>query len=279
MNMFSTSSPEVVTNNQIKRIEKYFYRASRTLFGTAIIGQLIFVYYIVAFYGGIAVSGEYERVNEQLPHGIIEGDLIGNIMLGIHLALAAVITFGGPIQFIPFIRKRFPKFHRWNGRIYYLTAFIITFAGLYMNITRGSHGETLGLLGNILNAVLIVGFSVMAWRTAMQRDFVAHKKWALRAFLMVSGVWFFRVGYGIWLLLSGFSGVGMSKNLSGPVDIFLMFGHSLIPLLIIEGYFYAKQHTNWKVKRVAIIALASLSVLLAAGIVMVAMIFWMPKLV
>lgn len=260
------------------KIDQQFRIATRLLFAIAVAGQLFFVYYIIAFYGGAALAADYESINEKLGHGVIKGDTMGNTALAIHIFLAAIITLGGPIQFLNPIRNRFPAFHRWNGRIYYVIAFIISFAGLYMNYSRGAHGGTSGMLGNALNAVLIMSFSVMAWRTAMQRDFRSHKKWAIRAFLMVSGVWFFRVGYGLWILLTGFTAPGTSADLTGPFDRFLSFGHSLVPLLILEGYFYAKAHPNPKVKRFATGALGVLCLLLSGGIVMIAMIFWLPNL-
>ena len=256
------------------KVDKAFRLATRMLFAVAFIGQMTFVFYIVSFYGGIVVSGAYEKVNETLGHGIIAGDGIGNFMLAIHIALAAVIILGGPMQFLPFIRNRFPVFHRWNGRIYFTTALVVSLAGLYMNATRGAHGGLPLALGNGLNAALIFGFSLMAWRTARQRNFAAHKKWALRAFLMVSGVWFFRIGYGLWLLLTGFKGYGMGEYLNGPFDIFLGFGHSLVPLMLVELYFFAKSHTNTRVKIGGTIGLGILTVLLAAGIVVAGMVFW-----
>jgi hypothetical protein len=252
------------------------YKVTRLLFAIGVIGQLLFVYYIVAFYGGVVVNGTYENVNEQLPHGIIPGDKLGNFALAVHLSLAAVITFGGPIQFIAAIRTRLPAFHRWNGRIYYITAFLVSGAGLYMNAARGAHGGIIMALGNASNALLIMSFSVMAWRMAIQRDFRSHKKWALRAFLMVSGVWFFRIGYGLWILLTGFTGVGANADLSGPFDRFLAFGHWLVPLLLLEFYFYARDHSDARVKKRATVVFAGLCLLLAAGIVMVSMIFWAP---
>jgi hypothetical protein len=263
---------------QLAKANKRLKKLSQVLFAIAVIGQWMFVYYIVAFYGGIAVSGEYEKVNDALGHGIIKGDTMGNLMLGIHLALAVVVTFGGPLQFSAAIRKHFPLFHRWNGRIFYLTAFVVTFAGLYMIYTRGAHGGITGLLGNTLNAALIITFSTLAWRTAMQRDFVAHKKWAIRAFLMVSGVWFFRLGYGIWILITGFTAPGTNGNLTGPFDIFLSFGHSLVPLLILEAYFYAKRHSSLRVKQFGAGALIGLSLLMVGGITMIALVFWAPHL-
>lgn len=266
------------TNYRVQTTNRSLHRVTRLLFAIAVIGQGLFVYYIVAFYGGTVVSGQYERINEQLPHGIIEGDTFGNLMLAIHLFLAAYITFGGPLQFIPAIRNGFPKFHRWNGRVYFTTAFIIASAGMAMNLSRGAHGGLPGMLGNSLNAVLIMLFSALAWRTAMQQQFKIHKKMALRAFLMVSGVWFFRIGYGLWLLLTGFTMPGANADLSGPFDIFLMFAHSLLPLLLLEFYFYAKAHPAPRVKKIATGVFALLCLLLAGGIAMAAMIFWLPAL-
>ncbi len=46
-------------------------------FLTAVIGQWIFVLYIVAFYGGSAVQGDFEAWSKVLPVGIIAGDTMG----------------------------------------------------------------------------------------------------------------------------------------------------------------------------------------------------------
>ena len=269
---------EIQMEDKARKAEKAFRTATRILFGIGIVGQWIFVYYIIVYFGGIAVSGNYEKINEHLGHGIIEGDGIGNFMLAVHLFLAAIITFGGPLQFFSSIRQKFPTFHQWNGRLYFVTAFLISIAGLYMIYTRGAHGGITMLLGNTLNAALIMFFSVMAWQKAMKRNFSEHKKWAIRAFLMVSGVWFFRIGYGLWILLTGFTAPGTSENLNGPFDIFLSFGHSLVPLLILELYFFAKAHANLRIKKTATVALGVLAVLLAAGVVMVTVVFWAPML-
>lgn len=275
--MISSNQIENQYLAKLEKANKALFRTTRLLFTISVIGQCMFVYYIIAFYGGVVVTGNYEKINEALGHGIIEGDGMGNFMLAVHLFLAVIITLGGPIQFFSAIRNRFPSFHRWNGRIYYVTAFLITFAGLYMIYTRGAHGGITGLLGNTLNAILILTFSVLAWRSAMNKQFIDHKKWAIRAFLMVSGVWFFRIGYGLWILLTGFTAPGVNANLTGPFDIFLSFGHSIIPLLIIELYFFAKTHSSHQITNRAAAFFGLLSLLMLAGIAMVVMIFWLPS--
>jgi len=107
-------------------------------FVTLVIGQWIFAYYIFAFYGVAAAQGDLETWNKRLFHGIIQGDLAGNITVGVHLLMAFIISFSGPLQLMPQIRNRFPAFHRFNVRLYMATAFIISAAGLYLIFTRGS---------------------------------------------------------------------------------------------------------------------------------------------
>ena len=101
-------------------------------FVVAVIGQWIFAFYIAAFYGGWAVRGDLLGWNKILPHGYVAGNTIGNTALAAHLYSAATITLSGALQLIPQIRARFPIFHRWNGRIYVLIAFIMGLTGLYL---------------------------------------------------------------------------------------------------------------------------------------------------
>src|SRR5262247_2929181 len=97
--------------------------AARFWFVVAVSGQWIFVVYIVSFYGRSVVEGDLARRNRIIFHGYIPGDHMGNFALGVHILLAAVITVSGPLQLIPQLWARVPSFHRWNGRIYMLTAF------------------------------------------------------------------------------------------------------------------------------------------------------------
>ena len=136
-----------IRKTDLQKAKRSLARSKQLLFSIGVVGQFLFVIYIVAFYGGVALSGDYTKVNEHLGHGIMEGDVMGNLMLVVHIGLAAVVVLGGPLQFFKKIRTRFPTFHRWNGRIYYVTALVVSFAGLYMNITRGSHGGIPGFMG------------------------------------------------------------------------------------------------------------------------------------
>ena len=45
-----------------------------------------------------------------------------------------------------------------------------------------------------INGALILLFVALAWRSARRRDFSAHRSIALRAYPLVNGVWFLRIG-------------------------------------------------------------------------------------
>ena len=94
------------------------------------------------------------------------GDTWGNVSLASHLALSAFITFAGPLQVIPRLRARLRGLHRWLGRLYIPTALILSLTGLYLIWFKGTVGGTVQHLGISFNALLIVAFSVLAWRIA-----------------------------------------------------------------------------------------------------------------
>lgn len=251
----------------------------RTWFVVAAIGQLIFAFYIAALYGGAVVRGDLTGWSKVMPRGYTPGDTVGNIAIGLHLLFAFTLTAGGFLQVIPQLRTKFPTFHRWNGRFFIVGSIIAALGGLYLLWVRGTVGDTGQHLGTSLNALLIFAFAILAWRHAMQRDFVSHRRWALRLFLVVNGVWFFRLGLLAWLLIFkkpvGFD----AKSFTGPFLTTLTFAQTIVPLLLLETYFYAQQKSISTTVRYAIAALLVVATLLTAlGIVGASMGLWLPRI-
>jgi hypothetical protein len=157
--------------------------AARFWFLTALAGQWIFVYYIAVFYGSLIFGQDLEGLREtHLPNGFVSGDTVGNLDVAAHVLLAVIIMGGGPLQFIPQIRARFPVFHRWNGRLYLLTVFTVSLAGLYLIWTRGSIGGRVGDIVISVNAALIIVFAILALRSAIARDIKTHRRWRCACF-------------------------------------------------------------------------------------------------
>ncbi len=252
--------------------------AAQLWFLVAVIGQWMFAYYVGSFYGGSAVQGDLEVWNNILPHGYVVGETMGNVAVAVHLFLAVIILVGGPLQLVPHIRARVPAFHRLNGRIYMLTAFVISISGLFMVWTRGSAGGPMGDISISINAVLIMIFAVVALRYAVARDIKTHRRWALRLFLVVSGVWFFRIGLMLWLTIhNGPVGFDMD-TFRGPFLTFLGFAQYLLPLAILEIYLRTQDRAGATGRFVMAATLVVLTITMGVGIFAATVGMWLPYL-
>ncbi|MFZ6658891.1 DUF2306 domain-containing protein [Undibacterium sp. TJN19] len=252
--------------------------AARLWFSVAIIGQLLFVYYILGFYVLSAMKANLAAWSDVLPHGYIKGDSAGNLAIITHIFLAASITLAGILQLMPQIRSRAPKFHRWNGRIYLSSLVIAATTGLYMVWFRHGVGDFTQHLGVSLNAVLILFCAGMTLRHALARQFVLHRRWALRLFLVANGVWFFRIGLMLWIGINHGPARFNPKTFEGPFLSFMSFANSLIPLVVCELYLRAQDSKNKAIHFSMAGALLVLSVASGMGIFIAFMGMWLPHL-
>jgi len=134
--------------------------ATRFWFVVTVVGQLAFGFAVASFYGLTALRGDFHGWSKFITHGHVAGDTTGNFAVAMHVASAALLMLIGALQLAPAVRGRFPVFHRWNGRVYMLTAVSASVAGVYMTWFRGSLGDLTQHLGATLGAVLISP----AWR-------------------------------------------------------------------------------------------------------------------
>jgi hypothetical protein len=242
-------------------------------FVVAVAGQIMFAAHVLLFYGGKGLDGNVEAINKRLINGFIEGDPLGNFVLVLHLVFAFIITIGGPLQLIPQIRNRAPTFHHWNGRIYLLAALVMALGGLHMVWTRGVLGGPANHIGISVNALLILTFAFYAVKNAVARDIDTHRRWALRLFLAVSGVWFIRIGYASWIIVNQ-GPVGMTDNLDGPFDTFVALASFSLPLAVLELYLRAQDSTRASAKLAMALGLVALTAVTALGVFGTVTIMW-----
>ena len=212
--------------------------AVRFWFIVSVIGQWAFLYYIVAFYGLSTFQGNFETwsKNKLLFKGYVPGDTAGNLTFAAHALFAAVIAFGGALQLIPRIRARAMAFLRWNGRLFLATSLGVSLSGFYMVWVRHATQGPIGAISVSLNGVLIVIFAILAWRTAIARDIDAHRRWALRTYLVANGQWFIRIGFVAWMILN--------HGHDGGFYRFWTFGSYLLPLAVLELYLRTKESAS-----------------------------------
>ena len=244
----------------------------------AFVGQILFGAYIVIFYGGSTLAGQFEKWNEVLPHGYSEGDWKGNLVVGIHILLASVIVIGGPLQLIS--RYRYPRFHRWLGRVYVLLAIVVSTAGLAMVWTRGAVGDTTQHISISIQAVYIIGFALLTIYYARTRQFEKHRNWALRLYMVVNGVWFFRVGLMSWLLINGGPAGFDPKTFTGPFLTALAIFIYAIPaqLIILEMYMHAGRSKSRIFAIVTSIIILISTVITGIGVFGATIGMWLPRL-
>jgi len=254
--------------------------AGTSWFVVAVLGQWAFVVYIVAYYGGALVAGDYDKWGKFLTHGLISGDRLGNVALAAHLATAAIITALGPLQLVPRLRARLPRLHRWSGRIYLVTVVLVSSSALYLVWVRNERvpGDLLQHLGISLDASLILLCGALALRAALARRFALHRRWAVRLFLAVSGVWFFRVALMFWILVNH-GPVGFDpKTFQGPFLDGLSFAESLLPLAVYELYWRARERGGVAARASAATVVTAATAAMGIGIFAAFMELWLPNI-
>lgn len=252
--------------------------SGRLWFAVAVAGQLLFAWYVAAFYGGALAQGELVRWNQVMPRGYVAGDTAGNAAIGVHVLVTVLITIGGALQLLTPLRRLAPSFHRWNGRVYVLLALASSLIGLYMVWFRGAVGGLVQHLGISGNAVLIVLCAVLLVRHARAGRIAQHRRWALRLFLAVGGVWFFRIGLMAWIVANG-GPVGFDPvSFQGPVLSLLSFAQYLLPLAVLELYLRARASQRPAARIAMACLMLVLSVATVAGVAAAAMVLWLPHL-
>jgi hypothetical protein len=259
------------------RAARVLNAAALACFGVLAAGQLLLAFYVVAFYGRAALQGRFEDWNKVLPNGYVPGATFMNLVLGLHLALAVVVIVGGALQLLPTVRRLWPRFHRWNGRVYLAAVSVVSLGGLVMVWTHAGKGDPAQHVAITLNALLILAFGGYALRHALARRFDAHRRWALRLYLAAAGVWFFRVGLMFWILVNrgpvGFDPVAFR----GPTLIVLAFAQYLVPLALLELYFRIKALPAAVPRYTMAAALALLTLALVVGIAGASLMLWLPR--
>jgi hypothetical protein len=234
--------------------------------GVLVLGEIMFAGSTALFYGMTALRGDLHSWNKHLTHGYTPGDPAGNIMLIVHLVAAVLITLSGAAQFIPAIRRRAPKLHRWNGRVFIVTAFALSLAGLYVLFARGGPTTLAQQIGTVLLGVLMMGSAAMAWRTALRRDFASHRRWALRLFLLSSSAIFIRSTIALLSIILAGAGALDVSVIQGPITTVVIFAQYCVPLAILQLYFWSQTRRHASARVLMAAALVVLTLVMGAGI-------------
>jgi hypothetical protein len=239
------------------------------------ISQLAFAFYLAGFYVLSTVLGKPETwaKNAMVPNSYQAGDSVGNTLFGAHVCAALLIMLCGLLQITPSIRRVLPKLHRISGRVYLSLGVLSALGGMALNAW---HGAT--KLAISINAVLIV---ICAWQTyqhARKRNIAVHQRWALRAFVVISAVFFLRLGVFASFAIIGLFTDSPSDAMQENTFEFWTYASYVLPLLLLEWYWWAKRASSSWVQNLSACSFALIGAFAMLGLGVLWMMSWWPMI-
>jgi len=148
-----------------------------------------------------------------------------------HLLGGLVAIVIGPMQFWPRIRNNHPKVHRISGRIYLGAVLVGATGGMGLALTSGINASYAGGLFALAIAWLLT--SAMALASIRRRNFVQHKQWMIRSYVVTFAFVTFRVVSDSLVYL----------GVSEPLQYYAMlaWGCWAMPLLFAEAVIQGRQ--------------------------------------
>jgi uncharacterized membrane protein len=157
-------------------------------------------------------------------------------MLTTHIAFGMIAILIGPFQFFPSLRKKFPRIHRLTGRTYLISISIAAIAAIILAINHNiiEQGRIVfgtGLLG--LAAAWVVTSSMAFW-AIKNRNFVQHREWMVKSYVVTCGFTTFRI---FAVTLNSYIQLDYSKEMSG----IMAWACWSVPLLVTEVFLQARK--------------------------------------
>lgn len=260
-------SPEKVLNNIVK-----------CWVVVALIGQWVFAAYILSIYAFPTLFGNAELTHSLSPgQGIKAESSVDFFIFFAHILPAALMAMSGMFQLFPTIRKKYPKLHRYNGRMFMVLGLSGAFTGLYLTWGAGIRFSDIGSLGVTLNGILIPIAIYLAWKAAINKKFIVHQRFAIHSFILINGVWSFRLYLLGWFIVNQGAN-GNTRNIDGPADIILSFASYLLPMIIAEIIFWAQRNRSNNIKWIAS-GFAVIGVLITViGVGAAITMMWFPRI-
>jgi hypothetical protein len=272
------SSNQTLLDTFTPSLRVWFSGAIKWWIAAVLIGQWIFGLYILVRFTMPWLLGDLnESQFSNMIRGYKNGEIFNNAILLLHIIPVMLISLSATFQLVPFIRNRFPAFHRWNGRLFLTIGFFGAISGLYMTWGIGSRFTALGAIGVTLNGLLIPAFVFYAWRTAIQKKFRLHRRLAVHAFILINGVWSVRLYLMAWFMVNP-GGLGNTRTIDGPADIAISFASYLLPMAVAELAFWAEKRNSPKSILIGSIFITLMAIITTVGVFAASTMMWLPRI-
>ena len=147
-----------------------------------------------------------------------------------HILCGATALFTGAFQFSTRLRKYNPHLHRTLGKVYVIAVLIGAALATYIDLTFDYHTNWMVNAGYLSHPFAWGLTALIAFRTAVTRNFNVHRQWMIRSYLITF----------TFVLVRFPNPIRYWRELSDP-DFSI-----LLPLLMFLCYIGADLFLNWK---------------------------------
>jgi uncharacterized membrane protein len=173
--------------------------------------------------------------------------------LYVHIIGSGLALLVGPFQFLPGFRTRYPRVHRWLGRIY--LGIGIGLGGIAaLLIAPGIQGGLVGAVGITLLSIIWLWTGFMAYRAIRAGRVQEHREWMIRNFALTFGAVTLRLWLGV--LIAALSG-SLETSFGGDFDLMFTEAYRVVmwlawvPNLILGEVFINRQRSPRSVREYA----------------------------
>ncbi len=195
--------------------------------GFMVVSAVIIALYSLRFYG--VPFGHWALMDPRMR------DLITAIPFRAltHMLIAPLALLTGALQFLPRLRAKYPKVHRYLGRIYVASCVIAGIGALTM-VPHALGGPVAGLGFGIL-AVLWIGTTLAGWWAAVRRKLELHRVFMRLSYAMTFG--------GVTLRLQIPIGFMLGYTSYAAMSVWLAYT-SWIPNVLAVGVYWALERAR-----------------------------------
>ena len=129
------------------------------------------------------------------------------ILTLVHIVPGLLFMVLGPLQFVPTIRARHLRWHRFSGRIFVICGVVIGLSALAMSFAMPSIGGFNQAAATTLFATFFLIALCKAFWHIRRREIALHREWMIRAFSVGLAVATIRPIIGMFFATSRFSGL------------------------------------------------------------------------
>lgn len=152
----------------------------------------------------------------------------------VHVFSSLLVLIAGFTQFSNYLLTHYKKWHRIIGKIYVIDVLFITGPASFIMALLANGGISSRIAFTVL-AILWMATTAKAWRSAMARQFTAHKEWMMRSYALTLSAISLRAWK--WLLIAIFH--------LRPLDTYMIVAWmGFVPNLLLAEYLIRKERNK-----------------------------------